>query len=338
MVVHWPKGIKSKGETRTQWHHVVDIAPTILEATRLPEPRVVNGTPQTPIAGVSLVYSFADGTAKSRHTTQYFEIFGNRAIYHDGWLAGTVHRLPWEATPRTTLENDVWELYDTRNDFSLVNNLAAANPEKLKEMRDIFVTEAIENHVLPIDDRSLERVNAALVGRPDLMAGRTSLTVYQGMTGLTENVFINVKNRSHSITADVETPTDGAQGVILCQAGRFGGWSLYFKDGKPAYTYNFLGLERYTVAATEAVPPGKTTVRFEFACDGGRTGAGRTGTILVNGRKVAEARVDRTQGFAFSADEGADVGVDEGTPVTHDYKERDNAFTGKINRVTVELK
>jgi arylsulfatase len=338
MVVHWPKGIKAHGELRSQWHHVIDIAPTILEAAGLPEPKSVNGTPQTPIEGVSLAYTFHDANAKSRHTTQYFEIFGNRAIFHDGWLAGTIHRAPWEMKPRTTLQNDVWELYDTRTDFSLINDLAARNSAKLNEMQDLFMKEAARNHVLPIDDRMLERTNAALVDRPDLMAGRTSLTVFQGMTGMTENVFINTKNRSHTITADVEIPNQGGEGVILCQAGRFGGWSLYFKAGKPTYTYNFLNLERYTVAAPEPLPAGKVTVRFEFASDGGKPGAGGTGTILVNGKKVAEGRINRTQGYAFSADEGADVGEDAGTPVTDDYKERDNKFTGKIASVTVELK
>ena len=277
MVVHWPRRIKARGEVRSQWHHVIDIAPTILEAAGLPEPKSVNGTPQTPIEGVSLVYTFDDARANSRHTTQYFEIFGNRAIYHDGWLAGTVHRAPWEPNPRATLQDDAWELYDTRTDFSLVNDLAAKNPGKLKEMQDLFMKEAVKNHVLPIDDRGIERVNAALAGRPDLMAGRTSLTVYEGMTGLSENVFINVKNRSHTITAEVEIPRDGADGVILCQAGRFGGWSLYLKGGKPTYTYNWLGLQRYTVAAAEAVPAGKATIRFEFAYDGGKLGLGRDG-------------------------------------------------------------
>ena len=337
MVVHWPRRIKARGEVRSQWHHVIDIAPTILEAAGLPEPKTVNGTPQTPIEGVSLVYTFDDAKAKSRHTTQYFEIFGNRAIYHDGWLAGTVHRAPWDPKPRATLQDDVWELYDTRTDFSLVNDVAAKNLEKLEAMKALFMKEGVKNHVLPIDDRGLERVNAALVGRPDLMAGRTSLTVYEGMTGMTENVFINVKNRSHTITAEVVIPDGGADGVILCQAGRFGGWSLYLKGGKPSYTYNWLGMSHDTVAASEAVPVGKATIRFEFKSDGGKLGAGGTGTISVNGRRIAEGRIDRTQGLMFSADEGADVGVDAGTPVTDDYKERDNTFSGKINKVTVEL-
>ena len=211
-----------------------------------------------------MVYTFDDAGAKDRHRTQYFEIFGNRAMYQDGWLAGTVHRAAWEVKPRAALEDDKWELYDTRTDFSLVNDLAAKNPAKLKELQELFMEEGAKYHVLPIDDRSLERMNASLVGRPDLMHGRTSLTVYQGMTGMTENVFINLKNRSHTITADVEIPASGASGVILCQAGRFGGWSLYLKDGKPTYTYNFLGLQRYTVTAPEAVPSGKATIRFVF--------------------------------------------------------------------------
>lgn len=336
MVIHWPKGITAKGELRSQWHHVIDIAPTILDTAGLPEPKSVNGTPQTPIEGVSMAYTFADAMAPSRHTTQYFEIFGNRAIYNDGWIAGTVHRAAWEFKPRTTLENDKWELYDTRTDFSLANDLAAKYPGKLKEMQDLFMKEAVKYSVLPIDDRTLERFNAAIVGRPDLMAGRTSLTVYQDMVGMSENVFINVKNRSHTITAELEIPKKGASGVILAQAGRFGGWSLYVKDGKPSYTYNWLGLYRYTVAAQQALPAGKVNLRFEFAYDGGGVGKGGMGTLFVNGKKVASGRIDQTQCCAFSGDEGADVGADEGTPVTEAYK-APFKFTGKIDKVTITL-
>jgi len=337
MVIHWTKGITAKGELRSQWHHVIDIAPTILEAASLPEPKSVNGTAQTPIEGVSLAYTFADAKAPSRHTTQYFEIFGNRAIYNDGWLAGTVHRAAWEMKVRRPLEDDIWELYDTRSDFSLANDLAAKNPAKLKEMQDLFLTEAVKYSVLPLDDRLTERFVAALVGRPDLMAGRTSLTVYEGMMGMSENVFINLKNKSHTITAEVQIPKKGANGVILAQAGRFGGWSLYLKDGKPTYTYNWLGLQRYTVAATRAVPAGKATIRFDFAYDGGGLGKGGTGTIFVNGKKVAAGRIEKTQFAIFSADEGADVGADEGTSVTEAYKVPFK-FTGKIDKVTIELK
>ena len=338
LVIHWPKRIKAKGEVRSQWHHVIDIAPTILEATGLPEPKSVNGTIQTPIEGVSMVSTFDDARAKDRHTTQYFEIFGNRAIYHEGWLAGTVHRAAWETKPRTTLQNDVWELYDTRNDFSLRNDLATSQPAKLRELQDLFMKEAVRNHVLPIDDRTLERLNAALVGRPDLMAGRTSLTVYPGMTAMSENTFINTKNRSHSITAEVEISDPKTSGVILCQAGRFGGWSFYLKDGKPAYTYNFLGLSQNTIEATEPLPPGKSTLRFEFAFDGGTPGAGGLTTILANGKKVGSGRIDRTQAYMFSADEGADVGIDDGTPVLNYGPTGETRFTGKIGRVTIDLK
>ena len=339
MVIHSPKRIRAKNELRSQWHHVIDIAPTILEAAGLPEPKVVNGITQTPIEGVSMVYTFADPKADSMHTTQYFEIFGNRAIYHDGWLAGTVHRAPWEYKPRGTLENDKWELYNTRNDFSLSNDLAAKNPEKLREMQDLFMKEAVKYSVLPIDDRTIERFDAALVGRPDLMAGRTSLTVYGGMTGMSENVFINVKNRSHAITAEVQIPKGGASGVILAQAGRFGGWSLYMKAGTPMYTYNWLGLKRYTIAAKQPVPAGKATIRFEFAYDGGGIGKGGTGTIFVNGKKVAEGKIEQTQGVMFSADEGADVGEDGETPVAESYGiPAPYKFTGKIDKVTIDLK
>ena len=217
---------------------------------------MVNGVPQTPIEGVSMLNTFNDAQAKDNHLTQYFEIFGNHAIYHDGWLAGTVHKAPWESKPRATLENDVWELYDTRTDFSLANDLAKQNPAKLKEMQDLFLAEAVKYMVLSLDDRVFERLIPALVGRPDLIAGRTSLTVYEGMTGMSENVFINNKNRSHTVTAEVSIPKGGAKGVILAQAGRFGGWSLYLKDGKPTYTYNFLGLKRFTIAAPKPVPAG----------------------------------------------------------------------------------
>jgi arylsulfatase len=337
MVIHWPKGITAKGELRSQWHHVIDIAPTILEAAGLPEPKSVDGTPQTPIEGVSLAYTFANAKAPSTHTTQYFEIFGNRAIYNDGWLAGTIHRAAWEFKVRRPLEDDIWELYDTRSDFSLANDLAAKNPDKLKELQDLFLKEAVKYQVLPLDDRTLERLNAAMVGRPDLMAGRTSLTVHQGMTGMSENAFINVKNRSHTITAEVEIPKTGANGVILAQAGRFGGWSLYLKDGKPTYTYNWLGLQRYTVAAKQALPAGRATIRFEFAYDGDGVGKGGMGTLFVNGKNVSTGQIERTQCCAFSADEGADVGADEGTPVAEAYKVPFK-FNGKIAKVTIELK
>jgi len=338
MVAHWPKGIQAQGEIRTQFSHVIDVAPTVLEAAGLPEPKIVNSTPQVPMEGTSLVYTFNDGAAPQRHTTQYFEIAGNRAIYHDGWLAGTVHKAPWEAKPSVALENDVWELYDVRSDFSLANDLAAANPEKLAEMQALFLEEAKKYSVLPIDDRVFERLNGAAVGRPDLMGPRTSLTLAEGMAGLLENTFINIKNKSKTITAEVEIPKDGANGIILAQGGRFGGWALYVKDGVPAYDYVYLGLKRTTIAGTEKLAPGKSTLRFDFAYDGGGPGQGGTGTLFVNDVKVAEGRLDHTQAGIFSADETADVGVDLGTPVVEEIGcEAVSRFTGKIPKVTVSV-
>jgi arylsulfatase len=339
MVVCWPKGIKAKNEIRAQFSHVIDVAPTILEAAGLPQPKMVDGTPQIPMEGVSLLYSFADAKAKERHITQYFEIAGNRAIYHDGWFARTIHRAPWEYQPRNTLDKDAWELYNVRADFSLVNDLAAKEPKKLKEMQDLFMKEAQTHHVLPLDDRILERTNASMVNRPDLMAGRTTLTLAEGMTGMMENVFLNVKNKSKTITAEIDVPDSGANGAILAQGGRFGGWALYVKDGIPAYDYNYLGLQRSSISATKPLPPGKATIKFDFDYDGGGPGKGGTGTLYVNDEKVAEGRIEHTQAMMFSADETADVGIDLGTPVVEAIgSEAKSRFTGHIPNVTVEIK
>jgi arylsulfatase len=246
-------------------------------------------------------------------------------------------RLHYETQPRAKLQDDKWELYHTRNDFSLSNDAAASNPAKLKEMQTLFMSEAAKYRVLPIDDRSFERGNPEAVGRPDLMGNRTSLALSSGMTGMTDNVFINVRNRSFSITAAVDIPSSGANGVILAQGGRFGGWSLYIKDSKPTYYYNFLGLEQYRVASPEVLPPGKSTIRVDFAYDGGGVGKGGTATVLVNGAKKASGRVERTQPTGFSFDETAGVGVDESTPVSDEYEERANSFTGTIEKVVVDV-
>ncbi|NLC70585.1 MAG: arylsulfatase [Desulfuromonadaceae bacterium] len=338
--IYWPKGIKSKGELRTQFHHVIDVAPTILEAAGLPEPKVVNGVEQRPMDGVSMMYSFDDAKAKDRRTTQYFEMFGNRAIYHDGWFARTIHRAPWEQKPRSSVADSAWELYDTRTDFSLINDLSARHPKKLAELKALFLVEAERNNALPIDDRVFERVNAELVGRPDLMAGRTSITLGEGMTGMTENVMLNIKNKSKTITAEVEIPEGKvANGTLIVQGGRFGGWSLYVKDGVPAYDYNFLGLESTTVAGKAKLQPGKATIRFEFAYDGGGLGKGGMATLYVNDQKVEEGRIERTQPMIFSADETADVGIDLATPVVASIGSGSRSrFTGKIHKVTVEVK
>jgi len=340
MIIHWPDGIKEKGGLRSQFGHVIDIAPTILEAIGLPEPESVNGTPQTPMEGTSLLYSFNDADAKERHTTQYFEMFGNRAVYHEGWFARTLHRAPWEAVNMPPLETDTWDLYNVHEDFTLANNLAEKQPEKLAELQALFMSEAEKYHVLPIDDRVIVRMNPAIAGRPDLLGDRTSLTLYDGMDGMLENTFMNVKNRSKTITAEVEIPPGGADGVILTQGGRFGGWSLYMQDGKPIYTYNFLGLERYTVASISAVPAGVATIVLDFAYDGGGFGKGGMATLSVNGETVAEGRIEKTQPLIFSADETADVGLDNQTPVAEGIGTgRDETrFTGKIHKVTLDVK
>jgi arylsulfatase A-like enzyme len=339
MVIHWPGGIEDKGGLRSQFSHVIDIAPTILESAGLPEPISVNGTPQTPIEGVSLSYSFDEPEAPERHTTQYFEMFGNRAIYHEGWLARTIHRFPWQTGKQRPLQSDVWELYDVREDFSLVEDLAAKQPERLKRLQALFMSEAEKYHVLPIDDRTVERVNPALAGRPDLLGDRTELTLYMGMDGILENTFLNVKNRSKTITAEVTIPEGGANGVLLAQGGRFGGWCLYMKDGRPTYTYNWLGLERYTVAGPDALPAGPTTIVLDFAYDGGGLGKGGKATISVDGAQVAEGRIEKTQPLIFSADETADVGLDNQTPVAEGIGigRDETRFTGKLHKVLLAV-
>jgi arylsulfatase len=338
MIVRWPKRIRAKGEIRTQFHHVIDVAPTILEVVGLPEPRSVNGVVQKPIEGVSMSYAFDDPKAESRRRVQYFEIIGNRGIYADGWFAGTVHKLPWAQKPLAALADDRWELYDTRSDFSLANDLAARNPAKLKELQELFLTEAVKYNVLPIDDRLIERLNSKLAGRPDLMGDRTSLTLHEGMTGMTEDAFISVKNRSFTVTADLEIPRGGANGVVLAQGGRFGGWSIHLKDKKLAFTYNFLGLQRTTVTSAKPVPAGLVTARVEFAYDGGGVGKGGLVTLFVKGEKVGQGRVARTQPYAFSVEDGTDVGVDTCTPVVEDYQPSSTRFTGTIRKVVVEVK
>jgi arylsulfatase len=294
---------------------------------------------QTPIEGTSLLYTFNDANAAERHTTQYFEMFGNRGIYSNGWMARTIHRAPWQTSGMQALSADVWDLYNVKEDFSLTDNLASAQPAKLKEMQDLFMKEAEKYHVLPIDDRTIERTNPALAGRPDVLGDRKSLTLYEGMQGMLENTFMNIKNRSSKITAELDIPAGGANGAILSQGGRFGGWSFYMKGGKPAYTYNFLGLARYTVTAPQALPKGPVIVIADFVYDGGGAGKGGKLTLYVNGKSVAEGRVEKTQPNIFSADETADVGIDNQTPVAEGIGiGADTRFTGKINKITLEVK
>jgi arylsulfatase len=334
MVIHWPAGVKAKGEIRSQFGHVIDIAPTIYEITGIPSPKVVDGIPQDPIEGTSLVYTFDNPNALEKHTTQYFEMFGNRAIYNDGMMARTIHRAPW-AMKLTPLLDDVWELYNTKDDFSLSNDLSSKEPVKLKGLQEVFMKEAEKYHVLPIDDRTLERMSAEAMGRPTIMEGRTSVTYGEGMKGMGTDVFIDLRSTAYTMTADVEVGA-GGNGVIVCQGGRFGGLSFYIKDGKPAFSYNFLGLESTKIIADQALNPGKYTVVYDFKYDGGGHGKGGVGTISVNGQKVAEGRIGKTQPGIFSVDDLADVGTDDGTFVA-DYGQSAE-FNGKINKVTIDVK
>ena len=337
LVVHWPAGIKAAGEIRTQWHHVIDVVPTVLEACKLPQPRIVNGVPQRPIEGVSMVYSFDNAGAPDRHQVQYFEMFGNRGIYFDGWFAGTVHMTPW-GKPENSFPEDVWELYRVKEDFSMSNNLASTHPKVLEELQGVFLAEAVKYNVLPIDDRRTELFDPKQAGRPDLMFGRKSLTLYEGMGSLLENDFINVKNTSYEIVAKLENAGPDTNGVIVQQGGRFGGWSLYVKSGKPVFAYNYLGLKTTVAEGTTTLPQGESTVTMDFAYDGGKPGSGGTATIFIDGKQVGSARVEKTEPSVFSADETANIGVDKETPVSQDYTAKTSAFTGKIGKVRLTLK
>ena len=338
VVIHWPSRIKAKGEFRSQFTHVTDIAPTVLEAAHLPFPKSVDGTVQRPFDGTSMAYTFANPKAAETHTTQYFEMFGNRGIYDKGWIAATRHSIPWLMVPNPPLSKDVWELYHVADDFSEAHNLASQNPAKLKELQDLFMKVAAKNHVLPIDDRRSERFDAAIAGRPDLIGDRTSLTVYTGMLGITENAFINVKNRTYTVTAPVVLRDANTNGVIIAQAGAFGGWSLYMKDGKIHHEYNYFGVERTNIAGTQAVSAGKHVIKYEFVADSAKPGTGGKCALFVDDQKVAEGAIPKTQPFAFSSDEGVDVGMDGETPVSDDYTSEASKFTGKIVKVTIDVK
>jgi arylsulfatase A-like enzyme len=332
---HAPKEYIAKNEIRSQFTHAIDIAPTVFEACKIPAPKMVYGVEQRPIEGTSMLYSFNDVKAANQHTTQFFEMFGNRAIYHNGWVARTIHKTPWGAAALNTLDKDVWQLYNVNEDFSETNDLAAANPAKLKELQDLFLKEAVKYNVLPIDDRNYERFDARIAGRPDLMGPRTKLNLYDGMS-VSEFAAINVKTRSYTITADVELANANTNGVIVAQAGRFGGWTLYMKAGKLHHEYNWFGQKRTNISSAKALTAGRHTVKYEFVIDAYRPASGGKCFLYVDDVKVAEGYIVATQPFGYSADEGWNVGADHETPVSEDYKENNNKFTGKIKVVTIE--
>jgi arylsulfatase A-like enzyme len=337
-IVHWPTHIQAKGELRHQFTHVIDVAPTVLEAAGLPEPTIVHGVTQEPMQGTSMAYSFNDADAAERHQTQYFEMFCNRGIYHQGWSAVTKHRTPWAAgvAKIQPLSDDTWELYDGNADWTQAHNLAAEQPEKLAELQRLFLLEATRYNVFPLDDRVWERLNPDIAGRPTLVQGDTQV-LFQGMGRLNENCVLNIRNKSHTITAELAIPDQDARGVIVNQGGTTGGWTLYVKDGRLCYGYSFIGLEHTTIAADTPVPAGDHQVRAEFAYDGGGLGKGGTVTLYVDGQQAGSGRVPRTHPLSFSLDETTDVGRDTGAPVTGDYPAGDNAFTGTVNWVRLDL-
>jgi arylsulfatase A-like enzyme len=337
MVVSWPKGIKARGEVRPQWHHCIDIVPTIYEACGVTAPVSVNGVTQKPIEGVSMAYTFTDAKAKSRRTTQYFEMLGNQGIYHDGWTACTTPPVPpWSPAGADVdvITGYQWELYNTNDDFSQTENLAVKMPEKLLEMRLLFYTECAKYNVLPLDNSKTTRLDPAI--RPSLTRGRTSFTYSEGMTRIPEGASPDMKNKSYTITADVEVK-EGASGMIVTQGGLFGGTALYFDQGRPVFHYNFVDVAHYEVAAKDPLAPGRHTIRFEFAYDGGGMGKGGTGTLFVDDRQVARGRIERTIPIRVTLDESLDVGEDTGTPVNLGY-DVPFKFTGKLDKLVIELK
>jgi arylsulfatase A-like enzyme len=335
-IIHWPEKIKSKGEVRTQFHHVIDVAATVLDVAGLPQPTSVHGIQQMPLHGTSMAPSFDDAASPERRETQYFEMFCNRGIYHKGWTAVTRHSTPWvmgvEIPP---LAEDVWELY-APDDWTQANDLAAEQPEKLEDLQRLFMLEAGKYNVFPLDDRRAERFNADLAGRPQLVRGNRQI-LFGGMRRLTENSIVVTKNKSFALTAEIEIPDGGAEGVIIAQGGAFGGFSLYAKDGKPAFCYNLFGLQRFKVYGEEPLGPGEHQVRMEFAYDGGGLGKGGTVTLYVDGTKVGEGRVDATVPMLFSADETTDLGSDSATPVSDDHGPAETQFTGRVKWVEIDL-
>jgi arylsulfatase len=341
MVISYPKSIKDKGGLRPQFSHVTDITPTILDVTGVKFPEMINGTKQRSLEGVSLVYTFDDAKAPTRHPTQYFEMVANRGIYHDGWMASTTPlRLPWinfgvEPSP----DDFKWELYNITDDFSQANNLASSNPKKLKELQDVFDQEAKKYQVYPLDSSMAERIDPAI--RPSLTRGRNVFTYYPGMIRIPEATSPDVKNKSFSVSADVEIPEGGANGVLGTLGGRFGGWALLLMDSKPQFAYALSNQrqDKTVIAAPDALSPGKHTIVFDFKYDGGGVGKGGNGTLSVDGKQVAQGRIDKTIRARFSFDVTMDIGEDTGSPVIEDYDAKmPFKFTGKLNKLVIELK
>ena len=348
MIVSWPARIADKGGLRSQFLHVIDVTPTIYELAGITAPTMLNGVPQKPIEGTSFVDTFADAKARDRHTTQYFELGVNRGIYHRGWMASAISLPPWQSV-RTAFDPDKqkWELYNVDEDFSQATDLAAANPQKLRELQDMWWAEAGKYNVLPLDWRASERLNAEAMGRPSLTGDRKVFTYYPGQVALPNEAAPRTLNKSWTMTATVETggglsggqSGSKSEGMIVTQGGIVGGFGLYLRDGKPTFVYNYLALERTTVAAEQPLPPGKAEIKVEFAYEGkpGEFGKPATVTLSVDGRKVGEARLARTVPVQYALAEGLDIGEESSSPIDFTYKPPFK-FTGKIDKVVVELK
>ncbi|MFJ4678128.1 arylsulfatase [Kitasatospora sp. NPDC088783] len=336
-ILHWPAKVTDAGGVRHQWHHVIDVAPTVLDLAGIAEPHTVNGVTQTPMQGVTFAPTLTHPDAPETRHVQYFELMGNRGIYHKGWTAVTKHRTPWDLLAQgTDFNSDQWELYDTGTDWTQAHDIAARHPEKLAELQQLFLIEAVRHNVLPMDDRAAERMNPDLAGRPTLFRG-TTLRLYPGMTRLGENVALNVKNKSFNVTAELDVPDAGAEGVVVCQGGRTGGWVLMADKGRLAFHYNYCGLLRSTVTAPDPLPAGTHQVRAEFAYDGGGIGKGGTLTLFLDGARVAQGRIERTHPLYFSFDEGMDVGRDTAMPVYEGYTDPHGRFTATIRWAQVDL-
>jgi arylsulfatase A-like enzyme len=337
-IVSWPKGIKAKGEVRSQFSHVIDVAPTVLEAAGIPQPVSVDGIQQDPIEGTSMLYAFNDAKAPEQHETQYFEMFGNRGIYHKGWTAVTRHKTPWSplSTKLPAFDDDVWELYDTTKDWSQARDLSKENPKKLLELQRLWLIEATRYKVLPLDDRMMEKMNPDTAGRPILIKGKNQM-LFSGMGRLSENCVLNLKNKSHSVTADIVVPEKGAEGVIISQGANIGGWSLYAKDGKLKYCYNWGGLKNFIVGSEKAIPAGEHQVRMEFDYAGGGMGKGGKAKLYIDGKEAGAGDIEATLAIVFSADDGCDVGEDSGAPVSPEYKPGDNRFNGVIKGILLSI-
>lgn len=340
MAVSYPKRITAKGELRSQFYHLIDVAPTILDLAGIPQPKQVNGFAQKPMDGVSMVASFDNVKSPENHLTQYFSVFGNRGVYDNGWLACTVRNVPWLMNQKfPPLDQDIWELYDLRTDFTQAVNLASSNPAKLDEMKKLFDREAIKYKVFPIDDRKAERIFPSIAGRPDILKGRKEMNFYEGMEGVFELAIISVKNCEFIVTSEVELKDNNINGVIIAQGGRFGGWAIFMKDGKPAYEHNFFGLERYKATSNEKIAAGKHTIVFHFVPDDPKKlGSGGKGVLSIDGKQVAEVVTPKMVYGVFSFDDGLSIGKDRDTNVSLDYKEDDNKFEGKISRVNIKVK